>query len=188
MAKMIDEKPSFKGEGKVWNKLSEYLPSDMVVYNQREINGREYDFCVMAENLGIVVIEVKGWLAERIIVNGVDNIDVEGYEKPQTSPKKQARAYRFAILNKISEKYNVSPLVLDMVCYPFISKAEYESSRLDIVSEEQYTIFKEDLEDCERLNNKIINVFQVNSVIPHSDFSCHIYCRCLHLILLYGMK
>lgn len=177
MAKMIDEKPSFKGEGKVWNKLSEYLPSDMVVYNQREINGREYDFCVMAENLGIVVIEVKGWLAERIIVNGVDNIDVEGYEKPQTSPKKQARAYRFAILNKISEKYNVSPLVLDMVCYPFISKAEYESSRLDIVSEEQYTIFKEDLEDCERLNNKIINVFQVNSVIPHSDFSSDLMFR-----------
>ena len=177
MAKMIDEKPSFKGEGKVWNKLSEYLPSDMVVYNQREINGREYDFCVMAENLGIVVIEVKGWLAERIIVNGVDNIDVEGYEKPQTSPKKQARAYRFAILNKISEKYNVSPLVLDMVCYPFISKAEYESSRLDIVSEEQYTIFKEDLEDCERLNNKIINDFQVNSVIPHSDFSSDLMFR-----------
>lgn len=168
---MIDEKPFFKGEGKVWDKLSEYLPSNMVVYNQREINGREYDFCVMAENLGIVVIEVKGWLTEKIIVNGVDNIDVEGYEKPQTSPKKQARAYRFAILNKISEKYNVSPLVLDMVCYPFISKAEYESSRLDIVSEEQYTIFKEDLEDRERLNNKIINIFQVNSVIPHSDFS-----------------
>lgn len=171
MAKMIDEKPSFKGEGKVWDKLNEYLPSDMVVYNQREINGREYDFCVMAENLGIVVIEVKEWLAEKIIVNGVDNIDVEGYERPQTSPKKQARVYRFAILNKISEKYNVSPLVLDMVCYPFISKAEYESSRLDIISEEQYTIFKEDLEDRERLNNKIINVFQVNSVIPHSDFS-----------------
>ena len=162
MAKMIDEKPSFKGEGKVWDKLNEYLPSDMVVYNQREINGREYDFCVMAENLGIVVIEVKEWLAEKIIVNGVDNIDVEGYERPQTSPKKQARVYRFAILNKISEKYNVSPLVLDMVCYPFISKAEYESSRLDIISEEQYTIFKEDLEDRERLNNKIINVFQVN--------------------------
>ena len=32
-------------------------------------------------------------------------------------------------------------------------------------------IFKEDLEDRERLNNKIINIFQVNSVIPHSDFS-----------------
>ncbi len=92
MAKMIDEKPFFKGEGKVWDKLSEYLPSNMVVYNQREINGREYDFCVMAENLGIVVIEVKGWLTEKIIVNGVDNIDVEGYEKPQTSLEKASES------------------------------------------------------------------------------------------------
>ena len=171
MAKMIDEKPSFKGEGKVWDKLNEYLPNDMVVYNQREINGREYDFCIMVENRGIVVIEVKGWLFEKILVKGIDNIEVEGYDKPQTSPKKQARAYRFAILNKISEKYNVSPLVLDMVCYPFISKAEYESSHLNIISEEQYTIFKEDLEDRELLNNKIINIFQLNSLIPHSDFS-----------------
>lgn len=171
MAKMIDKKPSFKGEGKVWDKLNEYLPDDMVVYNQREINGREYDFCIMAENLGIVVIEVKGWLSEKIIVKGVDNIEVEGYEKPQTSPKKQARAYRFAILNRISKNYNVSPLILDMVCYPFISKAEYEGIHLNIVSEEQYTIFKEDLEDRELLNYKISNVFQLNSVIPHSDFS-----------------
>ena len=44
MAKMIDTRPSFKGEGKVWDKFSEYLPNDMVIYNQREINGREYDF------------------------------------------------------------------------------------------------------------------------------------------------
>ena len=60
----------------------------MVVYNQREINGREYDFCVMAENIGILVIEVKGWLSDKIIVKGVDNIEVEGYEKAQGSPKR----------------------------------------------------------------------------------------------------
>lgn len=171
MAKMIDVKPSFIGEGKVWDKLNEYLPNDMVVYNQREINGREYDFCIMAENLGIVIIEVKGWLSDKIVVKGVDNIEVEGYDKPQTSPKKQARAYRFAMLNRINEKYSVSPLVLDMVCYPFISKAEYENSHLDIISEKQYTIFKEDLEDRKLLNNKIINVFQINNDIPHSNFS-----------------
>ncbi len=61
MAKMIDKKPSWKGEGLLWDSLSNNLPSDNVVYNQREINGREYDFCVMAENLGVLVIEVKGW-------------------------------------------------------------------------------------------------------------------------------
>ena len=72
----------------------------------------------------------------------------EGYDKTQTSPKKQARAYRFALLNKISEKYNVSPLVLDMVCYPFISKEEYLEKHLNIISEEAYTIL-----------NRILNEF-----------------------------
>lgn len=171
MAKMIDSKPSYKGEGNVWEKLNEYLPEDIVIYNQREINGREYDFCLMVENFGIIIIEVKGWIPEKVIVNGIDDIEVEGYDKPQGSPKKQARAYRFAMLNRISSKYNVSPLVLDMVCYPFISKEEYKKIHLDIISEEQYTIFMEDLEDRDLLNNKIMNVFQLNSMIPHSDFS-----------------
>lgn len=177
MAKMIDVRPSYKGEGKVWDSLEKYLPNDTVVYNQREINGREYDFCVMTENLGIIVIEVKGWLADKIKVNGVDNIEVGGYDKPQGSPKKQARAYRFAILNKISAKYNVSPLVLDMVCYPFISKEQYIEANLNIISEEQYTLFKEDVENGEALNKKIQQIYIANSVIPHSDFSYELMLR-----------
>lgn len=177
MAKMIDVRPSYKGEGKVWDSLGEFLPNDTVVYNQREINGREYDFCLMTENLGIIVIEVKGWLANKIKVNGVDNIEVEGYDKPQDSPKKQARAYRFAMLNKISAKYNVSPLVLDIVCYPFISKEQYIETHLDIVSEEQFTLFKEDIENGDILNKKIQQVYSANSVIPHSDFSYELMLR-----------
>lgn len=140
MAKMIDNKPSWKGEGKVWESLSANLPGDNVVYNQREVNGREYDFCVMAENLGLVIIEVKGWDRDKIDVRGVDNIIVDGYDEPQTSPKKQARAYRFAILNKIVEKYNASPLVLDMVCYPFITQEQYVRTKLDIVSEPELSL------------------------------------------------
>ncbi len=177
MAIMVDKKSEYKGEGKVWDSFLEKLPDSFVIYNQREINGREYDFCIMSENMGIIVVEVKGWLADKITVNGIDDIDVEGYDKPQSSPKKQARAYRFAILNKISEKYNISPLVLDMVCYPFISEQEYRDCHLDIISEPEYTIFKEDLEDKELLNNKLIGVFQKNNVIPHSDFSYDLMIR-----------
>ena len=40
---------------------------------------------------------------------GADRIFVEGIDASQRSLKKQARAYRFALLNKISEKYNSSP-------------------------------------------------------------------------------
>ena len=177
MAKMIDNRPSWKGEGKVWDSLEHNLPSNFIVYNQREVNGREFDFCVMAEDYGLLVIEVKGWTADTVTVNGVDNIDVTGYDESQTSPKKQARAYRFAILNKISEKFNASPLVLDVVCYPFITEKQYKEIHLDIVSEPTYTLFKEDIENGDLLFSKIQNVFSVNQYIPHAEFSYELMFR-----------
>lgn len=168
---MIDQKPSFHGEIKVWEKVNEYLPNDVIAYNNREINGREFDYCLFLEGMGALIIEVKGWLADKITVQGVDNIAVEGYDQPQRSPKKQARAYRFALLNKIKEKHNVSPLVFDMVCYPFISKDEYLATHLSIVSEEQFTIFKEDLDSKDALINKISQGYDAVKSIPHADFS-----------------
>ena len=170
MAIMIDKKPEYKGEGKVWESLSDNLPGEAIVYNGREVNGREFDFCILMKNIGMIVIEVKGWLAESIFdVAGVDEIIVQGYEKPEKSPKKQARAYRFGLLNLISDKYNVSPLIFDLVCYPFISKKEYYEKRLDIVSEETLTIFKEDLSEPMRLGDKLLNAYNQCKSIPHAE-------------------
>ena len=171
MATMIDQIPSYHGEAKVWSSLEKYLPSDIVVYNNREINGREFDFCLFIENYGILVIEVKGWISDKIKVLGVDRILVEGYDSPQRSPKKQARGYRFALLNRIVEKYSVSPLVFDMVCYPFISKEQYQESHLDIISEENLTIFKEDLESPDKLMQKILAAYGLANIMPHADFT-----------------
>lgn len=170
MAMMIDKKPEYKGEGKVWESLSDNLPGEAIVYNGREVNGREFDFCVLMKNIGMIVIEVKGWLADSIFdVAGVDEIIIQGYDKPEKSPKKQARAYRFGLFNMISDKYNVSPLIFDLVCYPFITKKEYYDKRLDIVSEETLTLFKEDLSDPIRLGDKLLNAYNQCKSIPHAE-------------------
>lgn len=170
MAMMIDKKTEYKGEGKVWESLSDNLPGEAIVYNSREINGREFDFCILMKNVGMIIIEVKGWLADSIFdVAGVDEIIIQGYDKPEKSPKKQARAYRFGLLNLISDKYNVSPLIFDLVCYPFISKKEYYDKRLDIVSEEALTLFKEDLSDPIRLGDKLLNAYNQCKSIPHAE-------------------
>lgn len=170
MAMMIDKKPEYKGEGKVWVSLADNLPGEAIVYNSREVNGREFDFCVLMKNVGMIIIEVKGWLADSIFdVAGVDEIIIQGYDKPEKSPKKQARAYRFGLLNLISDKYNVSPLIFDLVCYPFISKKEYYDKRLDIVSEEALTLFKEDLSDPIRLGDKLLNAYNQCKSIPHAE-------------------
>lgn len=79
MAKMIDDKPSFHGEAKTWESFQKLLPMETIVYNNREINGREFDFCILWEGMGIFVVEVKGWLADKVTVLGVDNILVDGY-------------------------------------------------------------------------------------------------------------
>lgn len=171
MAIMIDQRPSLNGEALLWDKLKEFLPNQDVVYNNREINGREFDVCVLLGNSGILIIEVKGWRSDSITVNGVDQIIVKGYSDPQRSPKKQARAYRFALLNKIKEKYNLSPLVFDMVCYPFISKVEYISKHLDIVSEAQLTIFQEDLETADQLIRKLQTAYETVKYCPHSPLT-----------------
>lgn len=170
MAMMIDKKPEYKGEGKVWESLSDNLPGEAIVYNGREVNGREFDFCVLMKNIGMIVIEVKGWIADSIFdVAGVDEIIIQGYDKPEKSPKKQARAYRFGLLNMISDKYNISPLIFDLVCYPFITKKEYYEKRLDIVSEETLTLFKEDLSDSICLGGKLLNAYNQCKSIPHAE-------------------
>lgn len=167
---MIDKKPEYKGEGKLWDSLADNLPGEAIVYNGREVNGREFDFCVLMKNIGMIVIEVKGWIADSIFdVAGVDEIIIQGYDKPEKSPKKQARAYRFGLLNMISDKYNVSPLIFDLVCYPFITKKEYYEKRLDIVSEESLTLFKEDLSDPIRLGDKLLNAYNQCKSIPHAE-------------------
>ena len=114
MALMIDIKPAkYKGEAVVWEALSEKLPNDIVVYNHREIvPEREFDFALLIKELGILVIEVKGWQAQYIFdVNNPDEIIMQGEEKPLRSPEKQARGYRFDWLNFLEDRFSISPVV-----------------------------------------------------------------------------
>ena len=72
MAKMIDKEPKYEGEKKVWHAFYKNLPSDWVVYNTRSINGKEYDFCVISPNMGLFIVEVKGWNPDGIL-NVIDS-------------------------------------------------------------------------------------------------------------------
>lgn len=70
MATMIDQKSSLKyyGEKEVWQYFHDLLPKDIVIYNSREILGREFDFCLLIENKGILIVEVKGWDPKKGII------------------------------------------------------------------------------------------------------------------------
>lgn len=173
MALMMDNKPTeYKGEELVWEKLSSLLPNDVVVYNHREVvDDREFDFALLIKNVGIMVIEVKGWQAQYIFdVKSPDEIIIEGESKVYGSPEKQARGYRFDWLNFLNDQFGISPVVLSMVCYPFISEKEYRDVRLDVVSSKDFTIFSDDLSSASKLGQKISNAFVKKKPLNSTPF------------------
>lgn len=174
MALMMDNKPTeYKGEALVWEKLSSLLPNDVVVYNHREVVGdREFDFALLIKNVGIMVLEVKGWQAQYIFdVKSPDEIVIKGDSKIYGSPEKQARGYRFDWLNFLNDHLGISPVVLSMVCYPFISEKEYKEVRLDVVSSRDFTIFSDDLNSSSRLGQKISNAFIKKKPLNSTPFN-----------------
>ncbi len=173
MALMMDNKPTeYRGEALVWEKLSSLLPNDVVVYNHREVvDDREFDFALLIKNVGIMVIEVKGWQAQYIFdVKSPDEIIIEGESKVYGSPEKQARGYRFDWLNFLNDQFGISPVVLSMVCYPFISEKEYRNVRLDVVSSKDFTIFSDDLSSASKLGQKISNAFVKKKPLNSTSF------------------
>lgn len=170
MAKMIDKEPKYEGEKIVWHSFSEKLPSDWVVYNTRSINGREYDFCVISPNKGLFIVEVKGWNPDGILnVIDANTIILAGEENPEDSPRGQARGYRFDLRKKIQRELGMNLLVMSFVCYPCISEAEYYAKGLNVVSEANETIFKEELFDALKLFQKFNERYTIDKGAKHDE-------------------
>lgn len=158
---MKDKQPdTYEGEKKVWQCINDNLPEDIICYYNREVKGREFDFCLLIKDVGFMIIEVKGWNKSHInkVVSPDEIIMADG--KTEDSPRKQARSYSFKLKNLMNEKYGINPLVMNMVCYPFISEAEYSKLGLRVVSEPKYTLFSEDIESAYSFSRKILGVYQ----------------------------
>lgn len=172
MATMIDNKSTeYYGEQKVWEYFQKLLSDDVIVYNTREVLGKEYDFCLLLKDKGIIIVEVKGWNANGMKVESPDKIYLSGNDEPLGSPKKQARTYKFCMMKKIQNDLGFVPLVMDMICYPFIDKDTYYKVGLNIVSEEECTILADDFETSNALNNKLERCYSLFNSIPHSYFT-----------------
>lgn len=172
MAKLIDKEPKYEGEKKTWDAFSMNLPQHWVVYNNRSVNGREYDFCVMAPDMGLFIIEVKGWYPKNILtVVNENTIFIAGEKDAEDSPRGQARGYRFDLLKKIHKELGMNPLVMSFVCYPFITEKEYFDKGLNVVSESNETIFLEDLADATLLFQKFSARYNVDKGTKHDELS-----------------
>lgn len=135
------------GEDLFVAKVKEYFDNSYVVYRNRQLYGKEYDICILLPNKGILVVELKGWREETIlrVENDMIIINTDDGEVP-SSPQKQARGYRFMLQRYIKNSLGINPLVFQMACLPQVSTDYYHLKRLDIVTEEKFTILQDDLE------------------------------------------
>lgn len=158
MGKLIGEKEHRNsGEDLFAKKAQEYFDDSTIIYWNRQVFGREFDFCILLPNKGILVVELKGWKEDNILrVDNNEFVVVNSSDgEVRSNPQKQARGYRFSIERLIKNSTGKFPLVYQMVCLPQVSKSFFSAKRLDVVMEERFTILKDDLKNNTVFNQKL---------------------------------
>jgi hypothetical protein len=89
-----------RGERRTFELLKK-LPEDYLVYYEPNIKNRRPDFIVIAPDLGVIVIEVKGWSYDQILeVNDKDVLIIkDNRETHDIHPLEQARKYQWRLVD-----------------------------------------------------------------------------------------
>jgi hypothetical protein len=89
-----------KGEEKTYAALKN-LPDDYKVYYEPVIDDRRPDFIVIAPDLGVLVIEVKGWRIDDIAGGNDSEVILfhDGMQRREQHPIEQARGYMWRLVN-----------------------------------------------------------------------------------------
>ncbi|MCX6701544.1 MAG: NERD domain-containing protein [Methanomicrobiales archaeon] len=114
MAEFIpDRLPSSasRGEERTFAFLKK-LPDDYLVYYEPNIDNRHPDFIVIAPDLGVIIIEVKGWYLDDIVKGNHSEITIntQNRERQESHPLEQARNYMWRLAGACEKSPNRSKL------------------------------------------------------------------------------
>ena len=101
MAECIPDRLSAKasrGEERTFALLKK-LPDDYLIYYEPNIDNRHPDFIVIAPDLGVIIIEVKGWYLDDIVRGNHSEItvNINDRERQEIHPLEQARNYMWRL-------------------------------------------------------------------------------------------
>jgi DNA helicase II / ATP-dependent DNA helicase PcrA len=168
--------PNFKNESerKVYNYIRDHLPDYDICYFNYNLQIREFDILLMVPDVGMFILEIKGWTFDQIYKVQDNNAIITkpgNTELVWPSPLKQANEYRFRLIRKVEKELKKDLLVIPIVCYPNITKDEFFEKRLDIVSGEEVTLFSDDFFDDESLKSRILAIAESFKHIAKDSFS-----------------
>lgn len=150
------------GEDDVWKIFKESLPDDIVSFHNYDIPVKQADVTLLVPTQGILIIEIKSFLAKNILDVPDNSIIRLKKGPPEPSPFTQARGYCYHLKNELLTPNGLNSVYISYaVCYPYITHEEYVNLGLNKISREQFTFTKEDLVSKAVLLEKIQNIFDV---------------------------
>ena len=107
MAEMIpDQLPhrASKGEERLFNILKR-LPDSYIVYYEPIVENRYPDFVIICPDMGLMIIEVKGWYPKEIIAADHNSVLIRGQQGDirYNHPVRQARDYMLSLMDQCRE-------------------------------------------------------------------------------------
>jgi hypothetical protein len=167
MAVMIpDSCPSraTAGEKRVFSLLRDALPDHFTAWYEPVVAGRLPDFTVLADDFGLLVLEVKGWYAGQVARADDHRIELhrnEGDEvRVETTkhPRMQARAYVLALLDELARPEHAILQQPDgehrgKTCFPCgygvvltnITRAQLDEAKLSPLFAPEWTLCRDEL-------------------------------------------
>ncbi len=178
-----------QGERRTFNLLRN-LPDDYLVYYEPSVSNRNPDFVVIGPDLGVVIIEVKGWFYDDILrLNNKEVIiNYKNCETSELHPLEQARGYLWKIKGNCDKNPKKSVLLnkdgkyKNKFCFPFchfvilsnISRDNVErhvEHDLYEIFRPENTLFSDQLRDLENADPEKIKKTLRNFCDPFWEFS-----------------
>src|SRR5262245_3966104 len=93
--------------------LLQKLPGDCICYYEPVVGERYPDFVVIVPDLGVLIIEVKGWYLSNIQKANTQDVTVNAQGRTETHkhPVRQARDYMFELMNACRDSRHASHLL-----------------------------------------------------------------------------
>lgn len=149
-----------EGEGAVYRFLQACAKPDdrYTAWYLPDIQGREPDFILYAQDAGLIIFEVKDWALDQIISADPQNFTlfIEGKEERRKNPLQQIRDYFGQVMDKIkadgqlvsrdAHSYGQVKVTINSgIVFPNINKYEYEQKELHQVIPSERIFFWDDL-------------------------------------------